>query len=331
MHRTPATRARRANNRESALRPSRSRANASAQAAVPGQLASGPAGGVHVRAETTSPPAGRGQPIQFIPNPRFGDAESLQAYVDDALPAHSAAGLPTPPAGTPAFFAQLYATPLLTADEELRLFRRMNALKCRASTIQAAFDTAGEAAAQVAQIERLLAQAVEVRDRIVSANLRLVVSIARRLSSQPDAFDDLVSDGSLTLIVAAEKFDFARGYRFSTYATHAIQREFFRVIRKRRVDRARLVENLDALALRAAARGEADPASGQIARRRDQLLRLIDGLGDRERLVLTLRFGLDGGVPRTLQVISRQLGVSKERVRQLELRALKALQRAAVP
>jgi RNA polymerase primary sigma factor len=269
--------------------------------------------------------------IAFIHNPSFRrpDAAQTIAASTPAL-APETARMPRMPDGTPAYFAQLYSTPLLTAEEEQHLFRNMNYLKFRANQLRAGLDPICANAAVVSEIEDRLAQALEVREKIISANLRLVVSIARRFVDDNNGFDELVSDGNLTLMNAVEKFDYARGFRFSTYATHAIQRDFYRQCRRRRTDRARYVRGIDELIVDAPD-DEPDPVVGEQYRRYRKMLELIRSeLDEREQFILAMRFGLDHDAgPQTLQVIGAQLGVSKERVRQLEIRAIATLQRVA--
>ena len=82
----------------------------------------------------------------------------------------------------------------------------------------------------MARIERLYDEAVEVKNRIIRSNLRLVVSIAKRHVQPTIGLFELISDGNMSLIRAVEKFDFARGYKFSTYASWAIMKNFARTI-----------------------------------------------------------------------------------------------------
>jgi len=235
------------------------------------------------------------------------------------------------PNGAPAYFAALYSTPLLDSEQEAALFRRMNFLKFRANQLRAGLNPSRPRATVVEEIESLLAAAAIDRDRIVAANLRLVVSIARRFSGESGDFEELVSDGNLTLLSAVEKFDYARGFRFSTYATHAIQRDFFRQIRKRRTDRARFVQASDESVAAVEDRESTLESQVEQIRRCGQLSTMMDcELTERERYIVMMRYGLDHDTGRqTLATIGAELGVSKERVRQLEIQAIATLQRAS--
>ncbi|MFN8855704.1 MAG: sigma-70 family RNA polymerase sigma factor, partial [Planctomycetaceae bacterium] len=226
---------------------------------------------------------------------------------------------------------ELYATPLLTADEEKALFRLMNLFKYRANVLRADICPDSPSVSVVQEVERLLALAGRVRERIVRANLRLVVSIARRFANDLCTFDDLVSDGNVALLNAVEKFDYGRGFRFSTYATHAVQRDFFRIIRKRRNESSRCTLGISEML--ANSPDDADPVSVETDKIRQvtQVRELMtQQLSEREQLVVALRFGLQpGSEPATLQVVADALQVSKERVRQIELKAIEKMQRGA--
>ena len=87
-------------------------------------------------------------------------------------------------------------------------------------------DPAAATVSEMDEIEKYYDQIVAVKNQIVQANLRLVVSIAKRHVSQTEEFFGLVSDGNVSLMRAAEKFDFARGFKFSTYASWAIMKNF---------------------------------------------------------------------------------------------------------
>lgn len=269
--------------------------------------------------------------IEFMPNPEF--AKSNPASLAE-LPAQNATGeapRSNSREGLGRYMASLYETPLLTREQEVDYFRRLNLYKYHAACKQVQIDLENPDAHLLDEIERLLDAAHDMRDRIIRANLRLVVSIAKRFSSDGYAFQDLVSDGHLSLMRAVEKFDFALGFRFSTYATWAIRKNFGRLIQRQRQNRMRFVPTEEQFFRHTSDQRNDERSEQNLGRVRTALSKILDRLPDRERTIVNLRYGLDeAGHVHTLQEIATDMGVCKERIRQIELRALRKLHAFAV-
>ncbi len=235
------------------------------------------------------------------------------------------------------------------------------------------------------ELEALVRAGRAARDRLTISNLRLVVSIAKRYMNRGLSFLDLIQEGNMGLMKAVEKFDFARGYKFSTYATwwirqaitraiadqsrtirvpvHMIEtvRELNRVKREyiqshgsaptledlalltgMSIDKIKKVESVSQYtASLERPIGEEDedtlgdfiedPASPSPTKEtfrmflREQLSRALDQLDEREREILKLRYGLEDGHPRTLKDVSLKFNITRERVRQIEIKAIEKL------
>jgi RNA polymerase sigma factor (sigma-70 family) len=229
--------------------------------------------------------------------------------------------------------APLYEVPLLTKPQEQHLFRQMNFLKHQLKKLCDKFrkpdgtvDAAKVRIEDLEAIERLQERINAVKDTLISCNMRLVVSIAKRHANQTDNFFELLSDGNMSLMKAVEKFDYSRGNKFSTYASWAIMKNFARSLPQEKNHKERYVtghEDLfDAALDNRTDEHEVVAAAEQATRR---VNRLLEHLDPRDREIIRLRAGLDGSEPKTLAQIGEQLGITKERVRQLNVRIMKQL------
>jgi RNA polymerase primary sigma factor len=280
-----------------------------------------------------------------------------------------------------AYFQQIGAVRLLSADDEVRLAKQIAAGKKAAKRLAEGVADPEERRSLEAEV----AAGEQARQRMVEANLRLVAAIAARYQGRGLDLEDLIAEGNIGLIRAVEKFDYRKGFRFSTYATWWIMQAVTRAI----ADRGRVVrlpvhihetlnrmgrtfqrlrhelnreptdeelaaamgmrpERLASLVRAAAApvpldapRPDGDDSDARELMAAEeapslfdvvahQMLRaevgeLLSTLPPREQLVLELRFGLADGHVHTLEEVGRRLGVTRERARQMEHRALAKL------
>lgn len=270
-------------------------------------------------------------PLDLIPNPSFARADAARIILGSMPESESAAKKVRLPSGLPPYLASLYEVPLLNREQEAYLFRKFNYLKYAAGKLRESLDPAHAKSSVMDEIERLYDQAVAVKNQIVRANLRLVVSIAKRHVGPADNFFELVSDGNMSLIRAAEKFDYARGNKFSTYASWAIMKNFARTIpdEHRRRDRFR-TSQLETFATTQDQRSDQYEQESAQTQRQSQVEKILGRLDERERKIIISRFGLDHShEPLTLKEVGIENGVTKERIRQIEARALSKLREAA--
>jgi RNA polymerase sigma factor (sigma-70 family) len=270
--------------------------------------------------------------ISYVYNPQFdlpNADELILGAGDDGSAARAAARAP---ADLPPYLRALYDVPLLTPQRERELFRRYNYLKFKADRLRKQIDLRRISAATLRRVETYLLQANVVKNRIIRANLRLVVSIAKKHMGGPQTLFELVSDGNVSLMRAVEKFDYARGNRFSTYASWAIMRNFARSVPRERYQLDRFSTGHDEILDIAAGLRSYDPTEVNIAELRESIDVVLTHLSPTERRIVIDHYGLDESRPqRTFEQLGRHLGMSKERVRQIEARALKKLRKILHP
>ena len=291
------------------------------------------------------------------------------------------------------YLKEIGKVPLLNAEEEIDLAQRMEAGAVAAEKIAILEERINEA--EEAEVEELKTEikelqkdvdlGAEAKKRLAEANLRLVVSIAKRYVGRGMLFLDLIQEGNLGLIKAVEKFDYRKGYKFSTYATWWIRQAITRAIAdqartiripvhmvetinklirvsrqllqelgrepspeeiaeemKMPVERVREILKIsqEPVSLETPIGEEEDSHLGDFIKDdnvpvpadaaaftllKEQLEEVLSTLTDREQKVLTLRFGLEDGRARTLEQVRKEFNVTRERIRQIEAKALRKL------
>ena len=230
------------------------------------------------------------------------------------------------PKDVPPQMMHLYEWPLLSKDQEQHVFRKMNFLKHKLHKLQESLDPTKARVQDLVQVENLKEGIKECRDLLISCNQRLVYAQAKMKLASGESIDDLVSDGNLSLMRAVEKFDYGRGFKFSTYATWAIMKNFARSIPDSKTHKQRYMTGHDELfEAKADVRTDEQEVLATADAAKSRVAKLLEHLDARTREVIRMRTGLDGSQEMTLEQIGQHFGITKERVRQINVRGMKQL------
>ena len=270
-------------------------------------------------------------PLEYVRNAGFARIKNSEAILGPMPETAETKKKSRVPSDLPSYLASLYEVPLLSREQEQHLFRKLNYAKYRAASLREKLSESQPQVRWMDEIESLYQLATATKNQIVRANLRLVVSIAKRHVGPQENFFELVSDGNVSLIRAADKFDFSRGFKFSTYASWAIIKNFARSIPNEMKQRERFRTSHDEL-FAATEETRADWMGEELEHKNriSAVRKILSRLDDREQKIIIHRFGLDySREPSTLKQVGESMGVTKERVRQIESRALDKLRMAA--
>ncbi len=269
--------------------------------------------------------------LDFIDSEEFHQTNAEKLILSPMVQQPKASPKVKAPPGLPAYLTSLYKVPLLSREQEGYYFRKMNFLKFKAVGLRDSLKENMPSNAVMDKIDLLIEQINDVKNFLIRSNLRLVVSIAKKHMNPQANFFEMVSDGNMSLIKAIEKFDYSKGFKFSTYATWAIMKNFARSIPAEltRADRFRTASEEVFLF---SPETRSSPLSEEIVnqQQRDAIMTILKQLDEREQRIIMRRYGLKkGDEPLTLEQVGQELGVTKERIRQLESRALRKLRKFA--
>lgn len=270
-------------------------------------------------------------PLECMHSKEFDQPQAEQTILTSTSNLGTTLNSHSPPSGLPSYLAALYETPLLSRDQERQLFRKYNYLKYTADLLRRQLDVARPKVGLMNRIDGLYNDAIQTKNQIIRAHLRLVVFLAKKRTISADHFFSLISDGNMSLFRAVEKFDYSLGNKFSSYATWAIIRNFAGTIHKTFQHQARFPTGHDeVLAAKPDLRGNHITAEAQQSVRAGHVSRILRYLDEREQLIITRRFGLESGKePKTLEEVGVELGVSRELIRRIQARAMNKLRGAA--
>jgi RNA polymerase primary sigma factor len=299
-----------------------------------------------VVAAVAAAPAAPDAPVVKIAPESAAASEDEEIFVfgddDDDLPAAQVAVAGATADPVKDYLKQIGKVPLLNAEQEVELAKRIEAglfAEEKLAEGRLTLSTDGRI-----DLEWIAEDGTRAKNHLLEANLRLVVSLAKRYTGRGMLFLDLIQEGNLGLIRAVEKFDYTKGYKFSTYATWWIRQAITRAM----ADQARtiripvhMVEVInEPISLHTPLGEDGDSEFGDLIEDseaiqpgeavsftllQEQLHSVLDTLSEREAGVVSMRFGLTDGQPKTLDEIGKVYGVTRERIRQIESKTMSKL------
>jgi len=220
----------------------------------------------------------------------------------------------------------------LSTAHEILLFQQFNYSRARVARLLAASTNRPLSWTELCELLAWTYRAMEAREVIAGVNMPLVLAMAKRTRLASLDYNELVSEGNFALLRSIDKFDCARGFKFSTYACRAILKSFSRVAMKAARYRGQFPTEFDPFLEKSdySDRKRDDTASLCVEEIRDILSENRAALNDMEQTVIRERFALtggrDGGIrPKTLEQVGQLIGVTKERVRQIQNKALRKI------
>jgi RNA polymerase sigma factor (sigma-70 family) len=206
----------------------------------------------------------------------------------------------------------------------------MNFYKHKLHKLREKIDPSKARVSDLDKLEALSSAVKGVRDLLIECNQRLVHNLATKHLQPGQNLDELKSDANVSIMRAVEKFDYSRGNKFSTYATWAVMKNFARSIPDENTRRGRYITGTDEVfEAKADIRTDEQEVLAVADAAKSRINNLLDHLDVRTREVIRMRAGLSGGREMTLEQIGQHFGITKERVRQINVRGMKLLRDAA--